>query len=47
MPGADPLGTTLADMYKRSLAAFLIGASNYSYYGCTNGWGYSDGWELW
>ena len=37
----------LLDMYKRSLAAFLIGASNYSYYACTNGWGYDNGWELW
>ena len=35
------------DMYKRSLAAFLIGASEYSYYACTNGWGYRDGWSKW
>jgi hypothetical protein len=34
-------------MYARSLAAFLIGASNYSYYGCTNGWGFTDGWSRW
>ena len=27
-------------MYRRSLAAFLIGASKYSYYACTTGWGY-------
>ena len=35
------------DMYKRSLAAFLIGASEYDYYACTNGWGFDDGWSKW
>jgi len=34
-------------MFKRSLAAFLIGATEYSYYACTNGWGIHDGWEDW
>ena len=44
--GSNGTGS-LSDMYRSSLAAFLIGASEYSYYGCTNGWGFSDGWELW
>ena len=34
-------------MYKSSLAAFLIGATAYDYYACTNGWGFSDGWHTW
>ena len=34
-------------MYNASLAAYLIGASNYSYYACTKGWGFSDGWSVW
>jgi hypothetical protein len=35
------------DMYKRSLAAFLIGASEHDYYACTSGWGFDDGWSHW
>jgi hypothetical protein len=38
---------TTTTMYRSSLAAFLIGASEYSYYACTNGWGYADGWAHW
>ena len=34
-------------MYNRSLAAFLIGASEYSYYACTEGWAYRMGWRHW
>jgi hypothetical protein len=34
-------------MYNRSLAAFLIGASNHSYYACTEGWGFDKGWSNW
>ena len=34
-------------MYRRSLAAFLIGAGPYAYYACTKGWGYHDGWNRW
>lgn len=34
-------------MYKASLAAFLIGASRYDYYACTTGWGFTDGWQHW
>lgn len=37
----------LREMYRRSLAAFLIGASDYSYYACTNGWGFDLGWQDW
>ena len=38
---------TTTTMYRSSLAAFLIGASEYSYYACTEGWGYADGWQHW
>lgn len=34
-------------MYNRSLAAFLIGASDYDYYACTEGWGFAKGWDKW
>ena len=34
-------------MYNRSLAAYLVGASEYSYYSCTEGWGFHDGWDVW
>ena len=43
--GATP--ENLRDMYRRSLAAFLIGASDYSYYACTNGWAFHLGWQHW
>ena len=34
-------------MYNRSLAAFLVGMSEYSYYACTQSWGYTSGWDKW
>lgn len=30
-----------------SLAAYLVGAVNYSYYGCTEGWTVQSGWLIW
>ena len=36
-----------SDIYNRSLAAFLIGASEHSYYACTEGWGFPSGWDKW
>ena len=30
-------------MYNRSLAAFLVGASEYAYYACTDGWSFQKG----
>ena len=33
--------------YNHSLAAFLIGASSYNYYACTDEWRYTSGWNKW
>mmetsp|Transcript_19483 Transcript_19483/g.30963 ORF Transcript_19483/g.30963 Transcript_19483/m.30963 type:complete len:352 (-) Transcript_19483:2425-3480(-) len=30
-----------------TLAAFLIGAGKYSYYACSSGWQWPDGWDVW
>ncbi len=46
-PNSSHTPQNLRDMYRRSLAAFLIGASEYSYYACTNGWGFHLGWQHW
>jgi len=46
--GGLPAAYTL---YEQSLAAFLIGAGEYSYYACTGnsnqGWGMNNGWDQW
>jgi hypothetical protein len=48
---ADALGYYGSAVYNASLAAFLIGARNYSYYACSGhqpsqqGWGMDQGWD--
>eukprot|EP01084_Bolivina_argentea_P248467 415642_1 len=35
-----------SDVYNQSLAVYLIGAYEYSYYGCTEGWTIQEGWDI-
>lgn len=40
------IGADASLRFNASLAAYLVGAVEYSYYGCTMGWTLSEGWEV-
>eukprot|EP00054_Salpingoeca_dolichothecata_P012393 m.68758 g.68758 ORF g.68758 m.68758 type:complete len:369 (-) comp19924_c0_seq1:21-1127(-) len=42
--GGEPCN---AEFFNISMAAFLIGAGEYAYYACTEGWDTSSGWMVW
>ena len=40
-------GCSDKDTFMSTLAAFLIGMGRYSYYACSSGWIWPDGWDIW
>ncbi len=45
--GSMPSGACDPATFNSTLAAYLVGASEFAYYACTAGWTLTTGWQIW